>query len=140
MFKVSFVPDYQNCGIKEFESKEDAERFVQRARADLVSEWLKVNAGKNAEEYFDDPHTVDVEIIESAEDRSVTPGGNMKYVLEEMTQEIWGTVYGTLVERLLQDHGAVEILEDEYGCIVDVRPYKEPVKLSHSWGRSDEIL
>ena len=92
MFKVSFVPDYQNCGIKEFESKEDAERLVQRARADLVSEWLKVNAGKNAEEYFADPHTVDVQIVESVDIHALWDLNDCNSLAEPARSELWDAI------------------------------------------------
>jgi hypothetical protein len=44
----------------------------------------------------------------------------MKYVVTELTKDLWETRYGLLIEQLLKDHGAVEITEDDYGCIIDV--------------------
>lgn len=45
----------------------------------------------------------------------------IKYTITELTKDLWETPYGLLIERLLADHGSVEITEDDYGCIIDVR-------------------
>ena len=45
----------------------------------------------------------------------------MKYIVTELTKDLWETGYGLLIEQLLKDHRAVQIEEDDYGCIIDVR-------------------
>lgn len=46
---------------------------------------------------------------------------HITYTITELTKDLWQTGYGLLIEQLLKDYGAVEITEDEFGCIVDVR-------------------
>jgi len=45
----------------------------------------------------------------------------MTYIINKVTKDIFDSVYCDLVLHLLKNHGAVEITEDEYGCIIDVR-------------------
>ena len=62
--------------------------------------------------YHDEPEQVENLVMQPYE---------LKYVITELTEELWGTVYGTLIDGMLKDYGEVEITEDEYGCIIDVR-------------------
>lgn len=55
------------------------------------------------------------------------------YTITKMTKDVlenW--IYADLVEQLLKDHGAVQITEDEYGCIIDVREIEK--KAPHDEG------
>jgi len=45
----------------------------------------------------------------------------MTYIITKITKDVLDSVYWDLVLQLLKVYGAVEITEDDYGCIIDVR-------------------